>query len=68
RRNVLLGVPVKGRWQELLNSDARDYGGSGWGNLGGVEAAPVSSQGRAQSLSLTLPPLAMIVLKPEDAR
>ena len=68
RRNYLLGVPVKGRWRELLNSDARDYGGSGWGNLGGVEAAPVVSQGRAQSLSLTLPPLATIVLKPEETR
>jgi len=66
RQNYLLGVPAKGRWRELLNSDARDYGGSGWGNLGIVESVPVTSQGRRHSLSLTLPPLSTIVLKPES--
>ncbi|HUG22407.1 1,4-alpha-glucan branching protein GlgB [Piscinibacter sp.] len=65
RQNYLLGVPAKGRWRELLNSDARDYGGSGWGNLGVVESSPVGSQGRRHSLSLTLPPLSTIVLKPD---
>jgi 1,4-alpha-glucan branching enzyme len=49
----------------LLNSDAAHYGGSGVGNLGGVKAAPVPSQGRYQSLALTLPPLAVLLLKPE---
>jgi len=65
RENYLLGVPVGGTWREVLNSDARDYGGAGWGNLGGVEAAPVGAHGRSHSLSLVLPPLSTIVLKPE---
>lgn len=64
RENYLLGVPVGGTWREVLNSDARDYGGAGWGNLGGVEASPVGAHGRSHSLSLVLPPLSTIVLKP----
>ncbi|MDP3654718.1 MAG: 1,4-alpha-glucan branching protein GlgB [Rhodoferax sp.] len=63
RTNYLLGVPVAGFWRELLNSDAQEFGGSGWGNLGGVEAAPVRAHGRAQSLCLTLPPLATLILE-----
>ena len=47
------GVPEGGYWRELLNSDAVHYGGSGVGNLGGVEAAPASAHGRFHSLSLT---------------
>ena len=65
RHNYTLGVPQGGWWRELLNSDAQIYGGSGMGNLGGVEAAPVPAHGRQHSLSLTLPPLAMLLLKPE---
>ena len=64
RENYLLGVPSGGTWREVLNSDARDYGGAGWGNLGGVEAAPVGAHGRSHSVSLVLPPLSTIVLKP----
>ncbi len=65
RYNYTLGVREGGWWRELLNSDAPLYGGSGIGNLGGVEAAPVPAHGRQYSLSLTLPPLAMLLLKPE---
>jgi len=65
RENYLLGVPAGGTWREVLNSDAHDYGGAGWGNLGGVEAAPVGAHGRSHSLSLVLPPLSTIVLKRE---
>ena len=64
RANYVVGVPQDGYWQELLNSDATLYGGSGMGNLGGVEAAPVPAQGRFHSLALTLPPLAVLFLKP----
>ncbi len=64
RQNYRVGVPQGGFWREILNSDAREYGGSGWGNLGGVEAVPVPWHGRPYSLNLTLPPLAIIVLKP----
>jgi 1,4-alpha-glucan branching enzyme len=63
RANYLLGVPAGGFWREILNSDAADYGGAGWGNLGGVEAAPRRAHGRAHSLCLTLPPLATVYLK-----
>ncbi len=65
RSNYAVGVPQGGHWRELLNSDAAHYGGSGVGNLGGVRAAPVPSHGRFQSLALTLPPLAVLLLKPE---
>jgi 1,4-alpha-glucan branching enzyme len=63
RSHYRVGVPRAGHWQELLNSDAADYGGSGWGNLGGVEAEAVSIHGRPFSLTVTLPPLAMVFFK-----
>jgi len=63
RRNYLVGVPARGVWHEILNTDAREYGGSGWGNLGGVESVPVTTHGRLESVSLNLPPLATIVLR-----
>jgi len=63
RNNYLVGVPQGGFWKELLNSDATCYGGSGVGNLGGVEAQPVPHHGRPFSLRLSLPPLGMLVLK-----
>ena len=66
RPNYLVGVPSRGIWREILNTDAREYGGSGWGNLGGVESAPVSAQGRLESVNLNLPPLATIVLRWES--
>jgi len=59
------GVPHAGRWVELLNSDATTYGGSGVGNCGGVETEPVSYHGYDQSISLTLPPLGIVVFKGE---
>ncbi len=63
RANYLIGVPSRGVWHEILNTDAREYGGSGWGNLGGVESVPVSSNGRLESVNLNLPPLATIILR-----
>jgi 1,4-alpha-glucan branching enzyme len=66
RQNFLIGVPQRGVWRELLNSDALEYGGSGWGNLGSVESVPVSSHGRTDSLNLQLPPLATIMLRWES--
>jgi 1,4-alpha-glucan branching enzyme len=64
RHDYRVGVPLAGLWQERLNSDAQVYGGSGQGNLGQVEAAPVEAHGRLRSLSLTLPPLGAVVLTP----
>jgi 1,4-alpha-glucan branching enzyme len=63
RQNYCLGVPIAGTWREILNSDARVFGGSGWGNLGAVEAAPMRSHGRRHAVCLTLPPLATLFLK-----
>jgi 1,4-alpha-glucan branching enzyme len=60
RHNVRVGAPRGGFWQEILNSDAREYGGSGQGNFGGVEAAPLPWQGQSHSLTITLPPLAAV--------
>jgi len=60
RKHYRLGVPHGGWWKEILNSDAFHYGGSGHGNLGGLEALPVASHGRFHSLALTLPPLSTV--------
>ncbi len=59
RHNYRVGVPAGGYWKEVMNSDAKEYGGSGMGNFGGVEAAAISIHGRDFSLSLTLPPLSI---------
>jgi 1,4-alpha-glucan branching enzyme len=66
RSGYRVGVPSGGFWWELLNSDAREYGGSGVGNLGGREASDTPCHGRPFSLELTLPPLTMLVLKPHS--
>jgi 1,4-alpha-glucan branching enzyme len=63
RMNYLVGVPEGGFWKEVLNSDALDYGGEGYGNFGGVEASHVSCHHRSQSLLITLPPLGMVLFK-----
>jgi 1,4-alpha-glucan branching enzyme len=59
RHNYRVGVPVKGRWVERLNSDSRYYGGSNVGNGGEVEAVDEPRHGQPFSLELTLPPLAV---------
>jgi 1,4-alpha-glucan branching enzyme len=63
-----IGVPGEGRWQEMLNSNALDYGGNGIGNAGGMEADPIPCHGRPWSLNLTLPPLAAVIFKGQVAR
>jgi 1,4-alpha-glucan branching enzyme len=64
RRAYRVGVPVPGVWRELLNSDSGAYGGSDVGNLGRIATEPIPAHGEAQSLSLTLPPLAALFLAP----
>ncbi len=61
--NYRVGAPREGFWQELLNSDAPLYGGSGQGNFGGLETSPIPYHGHLQSLNLTLPPLAIMFFK-----
>ncbi len=65
RYNYRVGVPRGGFWKEALNSDAKNYGGSGQGNMGGMEAAPTPAHGKYYSLSLTLPPLGVVFFKSE---
>jgi 1,4-alpha-glucan branching enzyme len=60
-------VPKPGKWRELINTDATDYGGSGVGNQGAVEAETVSWHGHPHSVSLTLPPLATVIFAPQDS-
>jgi 1,4-alpha-glucan branching enzyme len=64
RRDYRVGVPEGGFWAERLNGDALEYGGSGVGNLGGVEADGTPEHGLPRSLRLTLPPLAWVFLTP----
>jgi 1,4-alpha-glucan branching enzyme len=63
RVSYQIGVPSGGFWRELLNSDGKEYGGSGMGNFGGLEAVATPVHGRPYSLLLTLPPLAALFLK-----
>ena len=68
RHNYRLGVPQGGVWAEILNSDAKDYGGSGQGNMGGVRAEARPWHGRSHSVCLRLPPLSVVVFKPESGK
>ena len=63
RRNYQVGVPARGFWRELLNTDAEQYGGSGRGNFGGAKTVPVPAHGRRQSLTVDLPPLSTVYLQ-----
>ncbi len=63
RHNYNVGVPRRGFWKEGLNSDAEMYGGSGCGNLGGIQAVKKPAHGRTHSLYLTLPPLGILFFK-----
>jgi 1,4-alpha-glucan branching enzyme len=65
RYNYKVGIPQGGFWRELLNSDAEEFGGSGHGNFGGMDAVPVEVHGRPYSLNLTLPPLGALFFKNE---
>jgi 1,4-alpha-glucan branching enzyme len=62
-------VPQSGRWQEIINTDASIYGGSGLGNASGGNSAGVLARtnGSGQMLTLHLPPLATLILRPVDA-
>ncbi|MEZ5566029.1 MAG: 1,4-alpha-glucan branching protein GlgB [Gammaproteobacteria bacterium] len=64
REHYRIGVPRAGWWSERLNSDALEYGGSGIGNFGGLEATTEPMHGRPYSLALHLPPLAAVFLLP----
>jgi len=63
RLHYRVGVPRRGYWKEMLNSDASAYGGSDLGNLGGRQTTDIRAHGRPYSVDLTLPPLSCLILK-----
>jgi 1,4-alpha-glucan branching enzyme len=65
REGYRVGLPHGGRWREVLNTDARQYGGSGVGNFGGVEAEDLPWHAQAHSAAMTLPPLGVLWFAPE---
>jgi 1,4-alpha-glucan branching enzyme len=67
RESYRVGLPVEGTWSELLNTDSSYYGGTGVGNLGEVTAEAQPWHGQPCSVSLTLPPLSVIWLRPATA-
>jgi len=62
RQDYRIGVPMSGRYQECLNTDAHFYGGSGVGNYGAVHSDPISTHGHQDSLKLVLPPLSALIM------
>ena len=67
RYEYRVGVPIEGGWEEVLNTDAVIYGGSGVGNLGQVIARPVPLHARPMSMAITLPPLAAVIFRAPGA-
>jgi 1,4-alpha-glucan branching enzyme len=59
-------MPVCCKWREILNTDAREYGGSGVGNMGAVEAEPVPWHDQPFSAEVALPPLGAVWFVPDD--
>jgi 1,4-alpha-glucan branching enzyme len=63
-----IGLPRPGRWREVLNTDAENYGGSGVGNLGEVVADEQQWHGLPYSAVLRLPPAGVLWLAPADLK
>ncbi len=63
RENFRIGVPYSGGWQEVINTDAKEYGGYGYGNFGGVHSDEIEWDGRPYSIRITIPPLSMCVFR-----
>jgi len=66
RENYRIGLPKRGKYEEILNSDNLKYGGSDVLNTGMIESAPIPMHGFNHSVSLRLPPLGITVLKYVD--
>ena len=65
-RNFKIGVPRGGEWREVINTDAQEYGGSGQGNFGTVQASPFGWHGRPNSIFITVPPLGAVAFKSHE--
>ena len=63
RAGYRVGVPAPGFWQEILNSDAAEYAGSGLGNLGGLVSVETPCQGQPHSIEALLPPLSVLYFR-----
>jgi len=63
RENYRVGVPEGGYWEEILNSDSEDFGGSGMGNFGGVDAVPFPAHEQPASICVSVPPLSLVAFK-----
>ena len=63
RHNYRLGAPFEGMWKEIFNSDAKEFGGGGQGNFGGVETVPAAWQERPFTINVTIPPLGAVYFK-----
>ncbi|MEJ6396491.1 1,4-alpha-glucan branching protein GlgB [Yoonia sp. 208BN28-4] len=64
RSGYRVGFPAEGTWDEIINTDATEYGGGGRGNMGQITTQAVSAMGEAHSAELTLPPLSTIIFRP----
>ncbi len=62
RNNYRIGVPIPGKWKEILNTDSKFYGGKDRGNYGVINTQDVQFHGRPYSLNLYLPPTSVLVL------
>jgi len=60
QHGYVLGMPAEGMWEEVVNTDAEGYGGSGVGNMGSVMAEPGGAHGQPAHASITVPPLATV--------
>ncbi len=67
RHDYRVGVPFAGFYREVVNTDGARYGGSNVGNGGGVTADPIPMHNQGFSVPLSLPPLGVLYLRPEDA-
>jgi 1,4-alpha-glucan branching enzyme len=67
-RSYRVGVPRRGWWREVINTNSEHYGGSGLGNAGGRASEDVARDGYTQSIDLTLPPLSTLIFKWSEAQ
>jgi 1,4-alpha-glucan branching enzyme len=67
RHGYRIGLPLPGRWREILNTDAGVYGGGGKGNAGAIWAEPIPSHGFPASAVITVPPLATLFVEYDPA-
>ncbi|HPP67264.1 MAG TPA: alpha amylase C-terminal domain-containing protein, partial [bacterium] len=68
RYHYKIGVPRLCNYMEILNSDSSFYGGANMGNLGFIPSSQIESHLFTQSIEITIPPLAFLVLQPEQNR